>query len=341
MKRKSKIFACVLFLMAFVAIACLGPSTAIAQDLVTSGGEIHVPEGEQVNSTVVLFGSTRVDGEVWQDVVTILGTTEINGKAGSVVTIGGPASINGTTWDVVVIGGPATVSGQITGDLVVVGGPVHLKSDAQIDGDTVVVGGPLDKDPGAVVAGGEVSLTLKQVIGGQIDQWITGHPFPSPLSPIFWWRLATLLLTAVVLVIVSILFPRATTKTADELAVHPLPSFLWGTLIAFLAVPTTILLIITILGIPLAGILWLALACAYYLGFAGLSSLVGGKTLMVLGREQPELYLSTLLGAILIGLITWLPYAGTPIGWLLKIAGLGAAAVSLVNRLRYKQGGVR
>jgi cytoskeletal protein CcmA (bactofilin family) len=281
-----------------------------------------------------LFGSTRVDGEVWQDVVTILGTTEINGKASSVVTIGGPASINGTSWDVVVVGGPATIHGQITGDLVVVGGPVHLKSDAQIDGDTVVVGGPLNKDPGAVVAGGEVSLTLRQVIGGQIGQWLTGHPFPSPLSPVFWWRLATLFLTAVVLVIVSILFPRATSNTADQLAVHPLPSFLWGILIAFLAIPTTLLLIITILGIPLAGILWLALACAYYLGLAGLGSLVGGKTLTVLGREQPDLYLSTLLGAILIGLITWLPYAGTPIGLLLKITGLGAAAVSLINRRR-------
>lgn len=334
MIRKSKIFAFVLFLMALGVIACLSPSPAIAQDLVTSGREIHIPEGEQVNSTVVLFGSTRVDGEVWQDVVTIIGATEINGKAGSVVTIGGPASINGSTWDVVVIGGPATVSGQITGDLVVIGGSVHLKSDAQIDGDTIIIGNTLDKDPGAVVAGSEISLTLKQAIGGQIGQWLTGHPFPSPLSPVFWWRLATLLLTAVVLVIVSILFPRATTRTADELAVHPLPSFLWGILIAILAVPTTILLIITILGIPLAGILWLALACAYYLGLAGLSSLVGGKTLTVLGREQPELYLSTLIGAVFIGLITWLPYIGTPIGWLLKIAGLGAAAVSLVNQRR-------
>lgn len=62
--------------------------------------------------------------------------------------------------------------------------------------------------------------------------------------------------------------------------------------------------------------------------------IIRGKTLTVLGREQPDLYLSTLLGAILIGLITWLPYAGTPIGLLLKITGLGAAAVSLINRRR-------
>jgi cytoskeletal protein CcmA (bactofilin family) len=332
MERKNKLFACVLFFVALVFIIGLCPSPASAQDLVRLGGELYIPEGEQANNTLVLFGSTRIDGEVWQGTVNIFGNTKINGKAGSVVAVGGPANITGSTWDLVVVGGSAAISGEVNGNLVVVGGSLHLTPSARIDGDMVVVGSTLAMDPGAVVTGSEVSLTLEEALAGQIGQWFKGHPFPGPLSPAFWWRLANLFLTAVVLVIISILFPKATANTAGELAKRPLPSFLWGILIAFLAIPTTILLFITILGIPLAGLLWLALACAYFLGFAGLSSLVGKKTLTALGIEQPELYLSALLGAIFIGIITLLPYAGVLVGWLLKITGLGAAVVSLANR---------
>ncbi len=332
MKMKSKAFAFILFLTAFVTLTCLAPSTALAQDMVTTGGDLHVPEGEQVNNTIVIFGSTRVDGEVMQGVVNILGNTEINGSAGSVVAVGGPADINGTAWDVVVVGGPTVISGEISGDLVAVGGSVEITSSAKITGDLVIVGSSVKRDPGALISGSEVSLSLEEVLGGQIAQWFKGHPFPAPASPLFWWRLTSLFLTAVVLVIVSIIFPRATAKTAQQLAIKPLMSFLWGILITLLALPATFLLFITILGIPLAGLLWLALACAYYLGFASLSGLLGEKFLTALGRQEPELYLSTLLGAVFIGLITWLPYVGIPVGWLLKLTGLGAAALSLVNR---------
>ena len=263
----------------------------------------------------------------------ILGNTEINGNAGSVIAVG-PADINGTAGDVIVIGGPAVIRGQVSGALVVVGGSVELASSAKIMGDLVIVGGALVRDPGAVVTGSEVSLTLKDALGSLIVQWFKGFPFPAPSSPIFWWRLVSLLLIAVVLVLVSILFPKATAKTAHQLAVSPILSFVWGIVIIFLALPTTILLFITILGIPLAGMLWLVLACAYYLGFASLSSLLGEKVLTALGREEPELYISTLLGAVFISLITWIPYVGMPIGWLLKITGLGTAVLSLVNRQR-------
>jgi cytoskeletal protein CcmA (bactofilin family) len=326
-KTKSKLLFFLLVLALLGVSVCLSPSPAGAQDQVRLGGEVYIPEDEQVNNTVVFCGSTRVDGEVWQGVVNIFGNTEINGKADDVVAVGGPAEIKGTAWDVVVVGGSATVSGKVTGDLVVVGGSLHLKSSAQVDGDMVVIGSTLERAPGAVVKGDEVSLTVGEALTGQLGQWFKGGAF--------WWRLVSLLLIAVVLVIVSILFPKATAEIAEQLASRPLPSFLWGILIAFLAVPATILLLITILGIPLAGLLWVVLACAYYLGFAGLSGLVGKKILNALGGKQPELYLSALLGAIIIGLITWIPYVGMPAGWLLKISGLGAAAISLADRRRH------
>ncbi|HAF18099.1 MAG TPA: hypothetical protein DCG84_07170, partial [Peptococcaceae bacterium] len=138
MKNKSKILAIILFLAVLEMTFCLVPSPALAQDMVITGGDIHIQEGEQVNSTIVIFGSTRVDGKVRQGVINILGNTEINGNAGSVVAVGGPAEINGTAWDVVVVGGPAVIRGQVSGDLVAVGGSVELTSSAKIMGDLVI-----------------------------------------------------------------------------------------------------------------------------------------------------------------------------------------------------------
>ncbi len=334
MKRKSKqLLTCAIFLALMAVFACLWALPASAQDIVRFGGEIQVPEGEQVKSTVVLFGPTHIDGEVWEGVVNIFGPAEVNGIAESVVVVGGSAAINGTAQDVVVVGGSATISGQV-GDLVVVGGSLHLDSTAQINGDLVVIGGSLDRDSGAVIRGDVVNMTLKQVLSGQLGEWFRGYPFHRHFFASFWWRLGNLFMLAIVLVIVSILFPGATIRSSDELAAHPLQSFLWGILIALLAVPTTILLFITILGIPLAGLLWLALACTYYLGYTGLSSLVGSKILTAFGSKQPDLFLTTLTGIVTIGLITWLPWIGFVIGVLLKTTALGAAAVSLINSRR-------
>lgn len=243
-----------------------------------------------------------------------------------------PETATNYNYDMVA-GGSATVSGQV-GSLVVVGGSLKLDSTARINGDLVVIGSSLEKTPGAVVSGSELNMTLKQVLSGQLGQWFRDYLLYGPLYTDFWRHLAGLLLSAVVLVIVSILFPGATTRAASELAAQPLQSFLWGVLIAFLAVPATILLFITILGIPLAGFLWLALACTYFLGYTGLSSLVGRKILTAFGSKQPDLFLTTLAGVIIIGLITWLPLIGLVIGLFLKITALGAATVSLINSRR-------
>lgn len=52
-------------------------------------------------------------------------------------------------------------------------------------GDLVIVGSTFERDPGAVVTGSEVSLTLKEALGSQIVQWFKGFPFPTPTSPVF------------------------------------------------------------------------------------------------------------------------------------------------------------
>jgi len=56
MKHKSKTLAILFFLAVLVVITCLIPATALAQDMVVTGGDIHIHEGEQVNSTIVIFG---------------------------------------------------------------------------------------------------------------------------------------------------------------------------------------------------------------------------------------------------------------------------------------------
>ncbi|OIQ07646.1 MULTISPECIES: bactofilin family protein [Neomoorella] len=321
------------FLLALALAFSFNPPPARAQNLTRFGGGYVVPAGQQVENALAIFGPVTVDGRA-RDVVGTGGRVEVNGEVdNSVVAVGGQVSISGrVNRDVIAVAGPVAVSGRIAGDLVVVGGPLILASTAQVGGDLVVIGGSLQKEPGAVVGGNEVQLALQQAFLEQVGQWLRGYPLPGLTSPAFWWRLFTLILMAIVLLFISIIFPGTTARVAETAMLLPGKSLLWGFLIAFLALPATVLLFITILGIPLAGLLWLALACLYFLGMAGLSLATGKRILAALGSRQAEIYAATLAGILIISLVTWLPYLGIVAGLMVKAAALGAAAVTMAGR---------
>jgi len=172
---------------------------------------------------------------------------------------------------------------------------------------------------------------VQQAFLDQAGWLLRGYPFPGLTSVAFWWRLASFILMAIVLLFISIIFPGTTARAAETATRQPGKCFAWGFLIALLALPATVLLFITILGIPVAGLLWLTLACFYFLGMAGLSLAAGKMILAALRSRQAEIYAATLAGILIISLVTWLPYLGLIIGLVVKTAALGAATVTVID----------
>ncbi|MBX5460074.1 MAG: polymer-forming cytoskeletal protein, partial [Steroidobacteraceae bacterium] len=106
-------------------------------DLVTVGGNSHLPRGQRANTVVSILGSSTSEGDVSDAVVSILGDTRVTG----------------TTHDAIAVLGSTYLNGRAHGDVVAVLGSVELGPQAEVHGDVVVIGGKLTRQPGAVVHG--------------------------------------------------------------------------------------------------------------------------------------------------------------------------------------------
>ncbi|MCI0330027.1 MAG: polymer-forming cytoskeletal protein [candidate division Zixibacteria bacterium] len=192
------------------------------------------------------------------------------------------------TGDVVAIFGRAEIEGKVNGDVVVPFGSVYLGPRAEVNGD--LVSGHLDKAEGAVIHGDLVTVGMSTrglgvfkgtppalVYKGKRYDFDDGGPFSNP--PIF--LIVTLLSTGILLLIYILtwaLVPQRVETVRNQVMNGFLKSFLIGFLGMLSILPVFILLLVTIIGIPVALIvLPLALILATLLGDTSICLAVGER----------------------------------------------------------------
>ncbi|HKQ62760.1 MAG TPA: hypothetical protein VJS92_15825 [Candidatus Polarisedimenticolaceae bacterium] len=224
---------------------------------------------------------------------------------GSVVCIGCRATIEGeVVGDVVVVMGSLAANGRIEGNAVGVLSDLELH-DADIGGDLINVGGALDSQT-SDVAGKTVNLGIGR-------WWLPGMPSPVRIvnALLFWFRLIELLLAFVVILAVVALAPQRIQVLSDEAPVRYVPAFFTG-LLGYLGYwILQVLLVATVIGIPVAMMLWLAFHVFKWMGVAGIFHAVGRQWGRSWGRSM------SMLGAILLvfGLYALLSLLPTFFGW--------------------------
>lgn len=192
------------------------------------------------------------------------------------------------TGDLVAIFGRAEIEGKVNGDVVVPFGSVYLGERAEVDGD--VVSGRLDKEEGAVIRGSLVTVGVSDrgigVIKGAPPTFVykgkrydiyDDGPFSNP--PVF--LLITILSTGVLLLIYILtwaLVPQRVETVRNQLTVNFLKSLFIGFLGLLAILPVFILLLVTIIGIPVALIvLPLAFILATFLGDTSIALAAGER----------------------------------------------------------------
>lgn len=183
------------------------------------------------------------------------------------------------TGDVVAIFGRAEIEGKVAGDVVAPFGSVYLGPRAEVDGD--LVAGQLEKFDGAVVHGEEVTVGFTnrgaRVFRGHPLDFREEGPFSNP--PIF--LIVTILCTGVLLLIYILtwaLVPQRVEAVRNQVMGGFLKSFFIGFLGLLAILPVFILLLVTIIGIPVALIvLPLAFILATFLGDTSVSLAVGER----------------------------------------------------------------
>lgn len=242
------------------------------------------------------------------------------------------------------MGGSVTVRGIVDEDVLAMGGDVILEEGAQVRGDAVSIGGQVRKAPGASVLGSSVSvgnfprgmasIGVLNFVGHGVDvaQKVIGILFSMVLA----W------------VVVSLTRER-TQRIAARIEQQPLAMMGWGALGVFAIAPAAVgvalaavLLVVTIIGIPVAVLLLLGYSLAvvmllFWGSIVGATALGGWLVRRLSPRlGVPDLVRNTLVGVVAIsgfGLVgslfsavgTVVPPAGL-LGGLLGVSGWAVCA---------------
>jgi hypothetical protein len=217
--------------------------------------------------------------------------------ADDITSIGGGIKVDGEVrGDAVAIGGEAKIDGRVTGEVVAIGGDVELGPDAEVLGDIVTVGGRVSREEGATVLG-----EISEVDWGDFEwnwdgDWFDGwsgdwFPRVGERPPFFrvgkvFEFVRAIIFTGLLIVLAGLVLlvsPKGVDRVRSAAVSDPLIMLVVGFGIEVLILPAlivaSILLAVTVIGIPFAILLWpaalVALALALVLGYTGAAAAAG------------------------------------------------------------------
>lgn len=221
--------------------------------------------------------------------------------------------------DVFALAGEVEIKGKIKGNLFVVA--ANLNISGEIEGD--------------VFATAQNINTLASNIGGKIYKYQFELPKTQPPSRVIWGELIGLLATAVVGFLFWRIFPGFLLETMTAIRTSLGQSLLWGVLLTFLSPFAFLVLLLSLVGIPLALI---SLAIFLILGY--LSQIFVGLVLSkFLLPKSPNFFLSLLLGLVILRIVFYVPFLGGVLKLLTFFLGIGGAFLALRQKQIIKPGG--
>jgi hypothetical protein len=175
--------------------------------------------------------------------------------------------------DVVAILGDAVISGHVQGNVVVVLGDSRLTETAVVDGEVVSVLGSLDRADGAAVG----SVTA---INPGVDLTAQGLDLGGGWFEFLGWQLSFALLLLLVVILVAIMPAARLDPVIATLEARPAESLGIGLLLGLvghlLAIGLIAILVLTVIGIPVALLLLLAVVLVDLLAI-GVAGIVVGR----------------------------------------------------------------
>jgi len=338
----------------------------IEGNLYAAGSTLNI-DGKVTGDVFCAGQSININGEVAGDVFCAGQSININGKiggslrvAGNAINLNGQVARNGITigatittaasstigWDLLILGGIFELRGNIGRDLYGNAGKVSLAGQIGKNLD-LNFGAKNNNDKPLTIAGtAKINGDLKYksdkdavIDAGAAIKGEVIHNYPaapavrkSNLADLgWWWGKLISIFSAWVLGLVLISFWREQIiKITDLMLAKIGPSLGWGILALLLTPIIVIILLITIIGLPLAFIslaLWLI---AIYASKILVGILVGRSLLNnYWPSKKDSLILAMIIGIIIAWLIFALPFVGGLISLLAILWGLGGIMLAL------------
>jgi len=309
----------------------------VTGDVICAGSTITI-NGTVTGDVICAGSSITINGEVKGDVRSVSSELSINGQVGGGLTsFGSSINLNNDATigsNVLAFGAAMRADGPINGDLQFFGASLLINN--KITGDVNFYGQSQSEHNNNKPA---ITLRGGTVIGGDLYYYegvetvindgasISGETIVTKpkkyepksgkeilnLFPI-WFSVWSIFAGLIIAIIFVSLFPKQTNTTLSMMLKKPVASIGWGLVWVMLTPIIIILLLITIIGIPLAiffATLFIAM-CMLAKVFAGIGV---GAFLARWFEWKISLYWQTVVGIILAVLIFEIPF----IGWFLGI----------------------
>lgn len=221
----------------------------------------------------------------------IIGKNEIVKE--NVVVCGGNLILYGKTeGDVVVLGGNAKIEGEVQGDVVVIGGNAEILFPAKIEGDFLCIGGESKIEEGTILGSTQV-MHWQGLFSRKIPAKISG-------SMMILSHIALIVFLMLIAGFIVLLFPNQTQLVANHLRKNYGKSIIVGVTSLLLFPFVFILLLITIIGIPIALFLPLVIGAGFFLGGTAMSLIIGEFVKERFGLPWKSSLVIVLIGMLLL-----------------------------------------
>lgn len=289
-------------------------------DLLVAGGNINI-RGRVLGNVRVAGGQVNIAGNIGRNLSMVGGSLRLESGSiigGSLAAAGGSLDVfgpigRGATFAV----GQATLGSGVGGDVTSVVGKLILAPSARVAGSLNYTSStPAEVQPGASVVG--------QIVQHQPPARPRADEARGVLTAAGLVATLLSLLSALILGLLLLrFFPGLTREKVGTLITRPWMSLLIG-LIALIATPIIIfLLLITVIGIPLALITLAFYLITLYLAGIFTSLAIGTKLFELFGQKRTGGW-ALLLGLIVYGILTLIPIIGGIVTFIAVLVGLGA-----------------
>jgi cytoskeletal protein CcmA (bactofilin family) len=298
-------------------------NAAITGDVMAGGGAVNIKEKVDGDVRLIAF-SVEIEGDVTGDVLAKAGEMNLKSKI-----IEGDIAISANTLTI-----DSNVKGNINfeGEKLIINGVVegnvNAKTKKIMIGDKALIKGNLNYTgkKGYIVKEEQVAGTISQDVPKK--KW--SHKKGWIGKKIFWGL--SLLAVGMVLALAS---PGLVTQLTDGMKENFWKNILYGFLALILAPIAALILIITIIGIPLAVILLLAYALAIFIGVI-LAAIFLGR--LILQKQKTHLLISAILGIVIYAAASKVPVLGGLLKFAATLLGLGAITLALGGLFKKKKG---
>lgn len=334
-------------------VAILG---TVNGDVYAAGGTVDIP-GTVNGDIMAAGGNVTISGNVTQDIRIAGVNVTISGRVGRNITAaGGTITLTNTSTvagSLTGFGGQVSLLGPVGKDLMLGAGRVTLNNT--VGGDVNASLDTLTLSPDAKIQGNltyqsenKATIAKEASIGGKI----TYHPTPKVskaeadkklafgvLGIITWFKILSFLSTLLVGYLLMRLLPVYTQHIGKLILTRP-----WGSLgLGFVSLIVTpilfVILLITVIGIPLAFILLGAFFILMYLAKLFILMTIGKKIVNFVLADA-GLFWGLLVGALIYELVTFITPLNFFISLLTYSIGLGALLIhkrELYESLRLKK----